>query len=232
MSTTATRPEGASAPQAGPTAVVPAAPPRALTARRRRPALIGLSVALVAAGGLLGAFAVLTTGQHTAVLALAHPVAEGEVITGADLTEASITLDPAVLKPIEATDRSAVVGKRAANNLHAGALVTKDDVMDAPLVAAGQQLVGVLLKPGQLPATPLAPGMQVLIVTTPPQDGSTTAPAGAPPIMPAKIVKVGAPDPTGNVTVDVAVSATDGPQLASRAATGRVAVIVTSKVTG
>ncbi|MFD8756046.1 flagella basal body P-ring formation protein FlgA [Kitasatospora sp. NPDC059577] len=236
MSSTVTGSHGAGAP-AGPSAVAPAAPPRALTARRRRPALIGLSVALVAAGGLLGAFAVLTTGQHKAVVALAKPVAEGAVITDADLTEASITLDPAAIKPILAVDRSTVVGKRAANSLHAGALVTKEDLTDAPLIAAGQQLVGVLLKPGQLPSTPLTPGLAVLVVSTPGEDSAAGAAANAanaapPATMKAKVVRVGDPETTGSRTVDLAVAGTDGPALAARAATGRIALIVAAKGTG
>ncbi|GAB2717372.1 SAF domain-containing protein [Kitasatospora kifunensis] len=232
MSTTVTRPDGTSVPPAGPSSITPATPARTLTARRRRPALLGLSIALVATGGLLGAYAVLATGQHASVLALARPVTEGAVITDSDLTTASITLDPAALKPIRSADRGLVVGKRAANDLHPGALVTKDDLTDAPLVAANQQLVGILLKPGQLPSSPLAPGMAVLIVTTPTQDPNAPSPIGAPPTMAAKVVRVGAPDTTGALTLDVAVPATDGPVLAARAATGRIAVIVAPKDAG
>ncbi|MFI2373165.1 SAF domain-containing protein [Streptomyces sp. NPDC018833] len=223
MSTTEARP-------AVPKANAPAAPPRSLTTRRRRPALIGLSVALIAAGGLAGAFTVLTSGEKTQVLAVAKDVPYGHTVTAGDLVVVSVGLDPA-LKPVRAAEKSSIVGQRATTELKAGALVTEGSVTGEPLIGDNQQLVGLRLKPGQLPASRLSPGMKVLVVSTP---GKDTAASGTskpqdtelPKTLPATVINVGAADSSGSLTLDVAVAATDGPTLAVRAASGDIAVVV------
>ncbi|UZK55651.1 SAF domain-containing protein [Streptomyces drozdowiczii] len=207
----------------GPT---PVAPPRALKQRRRRPALIALSLALTAVGGLSGALLFTATGERTDVLAVSHEVAAGEVIEDGDLTEVSISLDPA-LKPVKAADRGSVVGKRAAVALTPGALLARDQYTATSLLKQGDTLVGVATKPSQRPTSGLFPGRKVLIVSTP---GENDEAADAPPqTIAATVVAVGDPaDATGVATIDVAVPATDGPALAARAATGRVAIVVKS----
>ncbi|WP_327325209.1 SAF domain-containing protein [Streptomyces sp. NBC_01210] len=212
--------------QGGPggSAPTPVAPPRALKQRRRRPALIALSLALTAVGGLSGAVLFTATGERTDVLAIARDVPVGDVIEDSDLTEASISLDPA-LKPVKATDRASVVGKRAAVELTPGSLLARDQVTDKSLLGEGDTLVGISVKPSQRPTSGLFPGRKVLIVSTPGADENV--PSAPPHTIAATIVSVGkAPDTTGVVTVDVAVPATDGPALAARAATGRVAIVV------
>ncbi|MGC4947963.1 SAF domain-containing protein [Streptomyces sp. DT224] len=229
MSTTGTAPAAAQGASSGPT---PPTPPRTLATRRRRPALIGLSVALIAAGGLAGAFTVLNSGERTPVLMVAKAVPYGTVVTEGDLTVVSVGLDPA-LKPVKAADRDEIVGKRAATDLMAGSLVTGGSVTDKPLLTENQQLVGLRLKPGQLPSSPLSPGRSVLVVSTP--DAAANAdPDGKkedeiPKTLPAQVIRVGEPDTNGNLTVDVAVAATDGAVLAARAASGDIAVVVQPK---
>lgn len=231
MSTTRTAPATV---QTAPAGLTPAAPPRVLATRRRRPALIGLSVALIAAGGLAGAFTVLSSGERTPVLMLSKEVPYGSEITEQDLTVVSVGLDPA-LKPVAAADRGEVIGKRAATDLLAGSLVTGDSVTDKPLIGEREHLVGLRLKPGQLPATPLSPGRSVLVVSTP--DAAAAADPAAkgktreemPKTLPAEVVRVGKPDTSGNLTLDVSVAATDGPVLAARAASGDIAVVVEPK---
>ncbi|MEN8649737.1 SAF domain-containing protein [Streptomyces sp. 21So2-11] len=231
MSTTRTAPAVA---QASPSGLTPATPPRSLATRRRRPALIGLSVALIAAGGLAGAFTVLSSGERTSVLVLSKTVPYGTEITEQDLTVASVGLDP-LLKPVAAADKGKVVGKRAATDLLAGSLVTGDSVTDKPLIGENQQLVGLRLKPGQLPDTPLSPGRSVLVVSTPDAAAATDATAKGktreemPKTLPAVVVQVGKPDTSGNLTLDVSVASTDGPVLAARASTGDIAIVIEPK---
>ena len=220
---------------AGPPAYQPVAAPRMVRQRRRRPGLIALSAALIAVGGLSGAVLYSSSGQRTAVVVVARDVPIGAQITKADLTEASIALDPAV-KSVKAGAESSLVGQRAAVDLKAGSLLSPSQVTRKTLVGPDEQLVGVSLKPNQLPASPLAPGQKVLIVTTPdPNAADTTggkpATDDAPPkTLSATVVKVGDPATgTGTVTVDVAVPSGDGPALASRVATGNVALIVASR---
>lgn len=217
--------------QAGPPPHQPTAAPRLLRQRRRRPGLIALSAALIAAGGLSGAVLYSSSGQRTSVVVVARDVPIGAQITRADLTEASLALDPAV-KTVKASGEQKLIGQRAAVNLKAGSLLAPSQVTRKTLVGPDETLVGVSLKPSQLPATRLAPGQKVLIVSTP----DPTAAAGktddgsVPKSLTATVVTVGDPQTgTGTVTVDVAVPAGDGPALASRVATGNVALIVASR---
>lgn len=209
----------------------PAAAPRVVRQRRRRPGLISLSVALITAGGLSGALLFTASGQRTAVLVVARDVPVGAAITEADLAPASLALDPAV-KAVPVAKKAGMVGQRAAVELKTGSLLSPGQVTSESLVKAGEQLVGVALKPSQLPASRLAPGQKVLIVSTPDPaqaagGGKPSEAVGAPKTLAATVVAVGQPAPaTGVVVVDVAVPAADGATLAARVATGAVALIL------
>ena len=216
---------GAVPEQTTPIAAAPAAAPKAIGARRRRPALIGVSLALIAAGGLAGAMVLTSAADKTQILVISQPLDYGQVISAGDLTTASISSDP-TLHTVPASHLRQIVGKRAALQLRPGTTLTSNDVTSHPLVSADEQLVGVLAKPGQLPSTPLTPGASVLAVTTPSPDGSL--PTSPPESLPARVVRVGAPDSSGNVIVDLAIDASDGPTLAARAATGRIAIVLQS----
>ena len=204
-------------------------PPRAMRARRRRPAVLALAVALIAAGGLGGAALYTATGQRVAVLALARDVPSGATIKPEDLTEARVDLDPA-LAPLSASSR--VVGMRATTDLLKGSLLTARDVTSNPLVQSGEQVVGVAAKSGQLPATPLHLGWSVLLVTTPSAGSGTTTTSGkgapAPTSYAATVVDVGPADSTGQRVVDVAVPSGEGAAIADLVASGRFAVVISS----
>ncbi|MEV7304342.1 SAF domain-containing protein [Streptomyces clavifer] len=211
----------------------PVAAPRMVKQRRRRPGLIALSVALIAAGGLSGAVLYSASGQRTAVLVVAHDVPAGTKLAKADLGTASVALDPAV-KAVKASQASSLVGQRAAVDLQAGALLSPSQVTKKSLVGPGEQLVGVSLKPSQIPASRLSPGQRVLVVSTPDEQTAAadkeTGLERKPKTLAASVVAVGSPAVgTGNVVVDVAVPVKDGPALAARVATGNVAVIVDAR---
>ncbi|MFJ2191653.1 SAF domain-containing protein [Kitasatospora sp. NPDC087861] len=214
------RPPQASAPAA------PAAPPvRQLPVRRRRPAMIAASVALIAVGSLAGAYLYVATGHRTPVLALAHDVPAGAVLAVDDLVEAKIATDPA-LKPVPAQDIKAVVGKRAVSGLPAGSLLTEKAITSDPLVGPGQQLVAVSLEPSRIPATPLAPGQKLQLVQAP-RDGAGATTTQAPaPALTAVVVRVGKPASSGETVVDVAASTADSATLARWSARGEVALLV------
>ncbi|MBC9729317.1 hypothetical protein H8R17_32385 [Streptomyces sp. TRM68367] len=199
-------------------------------ARRRRPGMYALAVALIAAGGGGGFLAYQATGERTPVLAVAHEVNAGDVIKDSDLVEASVSLDPA-LKPFRAAQRDQVVGKRAAVALVPGALLSRGQVTTRTLVKPGEQLVGIGLKASQMPATRLSPGDRVLVVSAPSDgtqtDTGTSGTESTPKTVSARVVRVGEKQQTTNEqVVDVAVPAEDGPRLAAQAATGDVALVV------
>ncbi|MFB7301433.1 SAF domain-containing protein, partial [Streptomyces rubiginosohelvolus] len=149
----------------------PVAAPRLVRQRRRRPGLIALSVALIAAGGLSGAVLYAASGQRSAVVVVSRDVPVGSLIAKEDLAQASIALDPAV-KSVKASRTDSLIGQRAAVDLRAGNLLSPAQVTKETLVGPGDQVVGVSVKPSQLPATKLAPGQRVLIVSTPDPDAA------------------------------------------------------------
>ncbi|MFD8481077.1 SAF domain-containing protein [Kitasatospora sp. NPDC059673] len=205
-------------------------PPRRLGVRRRRPAVLAMATALIAAGGLGGAVLYNSSGQRIAVLALARDVPMGQVIGNDDLVVAHIAGDPA-LHPLDARDLPRTVGLRATTDLKRGALLVKSDLTSDPATQPGQQIVGVAAKRSQLPATRLQPGLQVLIVYTPDStktDGSTRTPD----TMTATVSAVGRADPDGTTVIDVAIGPADGPRLASWVAGGKFQVILAPRNAG
>ncbi|MFJ9771011.1 SAF domain-containing protein [Kitasatospora sp. NPDC101157] len=196
---------------------VPHAPGRTMRARRRRPAVLAMAVALIAAGGLGGAALYNSTGQRVAVLALARDVPWGQVITDDDLVVARIAGDPA-LRPVSAQDRSRAVGMRAATDLKRGAMLTGSDLAQGLTVQPGQIVVGVSAKRTQLPASRLQPGVQIVVVNTPDN--------GRPDSLAATVITVGRVDTDGSQVIDVAVGSADGPRLAQWVAGGRIQVLL------
>ncbi len=218
---TATAPTPATTPAAG--------PPRLLALpRRRRPAFVALAVALLAGGGGLGAAMIAAIDSRTPVLAIARPVPPGAVLTSADLTRARVAADPA-LNPVPAGELSSVVGRRAAVPLRPGTLLTRDGITTEMAPAAGQQLLGVALKPGQLPARGAGPGARVLLVTTPgggdPAGGRSGTPVAEVRI-PATVHAVTTPAGGGAVIVDLLVGDRDATAAAQAASTGNIALLV------
>lgn len=191
--------------------------------RRRRPLLLTAAVALIVLGAL-GAYGLATaTSQRVAVVAMAGDVAWGQTITPADLTEAKIATDPA-LHPLLWADRSAAVGRIAANDLHAGSLLTAGDFAAGPIPPAGQALVGVAVKAGSLPASELTARQQVWITHTG-QDGQAADAAEPAAPISATVFTVGLPDASGARTVDVLLADTDAAMVAGWSAAGAAAII-------
>lgn len=200
------------------------APPRApLPRTRRRPALLALGVALMALGVLSGAWLVNRAGERVSVLAVAQAVPFGEVISADDLSRAEVSVDPTV-GTIPAGDVSRVLGRVAATNLTPGSLLSWSAVTDSAPPVPGKVLVAVALPATRMPAGSLHAGDKVLVVDTPPADAD--APTLPPSTIPATVVRLGEPDLNGVTVVDVTVSSTDGPALAARSATGRIAVVL------
>jgi hypothetical protein len=206
-------------------AAVPAR--EAAVRRRRRPGLWAAGAALIAVGGLGAAALVGQAGDRVEVLAVARTVPVGQTIGEEDLRVARVAADPA-LRPVAVADRARVVGRLAAVELRPGALLTAAEVTDEAVPAAGQQVVGVAVRPGLMPARGVRPGDEVLLVPVPGDQTrageDSAAPAGEP--VPARVVRAGPADVDGVSTVDVVVSEALGPRVAAVASTGRVALVL------
>ncbi|MGW7127934.1 SAF domain-containing protein [Streptomyces bobili] len=206
----------------------PVAPPR-VSARRRRPGVIALSLALIAAGGAGVAVLLLQVGNRTEVVTVVRDVQVGQVLTEDDLGKASLALDPAV-RAVRADNLESVVGKRAAVELKPGSLLAPSQVTNDNLVKPGEQLVPIGLKPEQVPATALVPGQKVLLVHVAAAQGVTDAGEAddeAPQTLTGRVVKASSAAPgTGVVVVDVATTAQDGPTAAAWVAAGTLRLVL------
>ena len=199
------------------------APPPKL---RRRPVLIAASVAAICLGALASMWAYQSTSDAQSVLAVRQTIERGDIITADDLMTVNISVDPA-LKPLSADQASSVVGKHAALDMSAGGVVTQDQVTEQALPAKGSSVVGIALTPGMLPANQIRVGDKVRVVVTPGQQGEM--PTGQPDSIEAVVVGVAKDETTGNAIVNVQVPNNEGPMLAARAATGKVALVLDSR---
>lgn len=215
-------------------------PPRPVTAApipervkgRRRPALIGLGVALVAVFGLAGAF-LATAGRDThAVIVVAADVPAGAQIQASDLTTTNMTRT-AGLRAVPAEDLDAVIGMHASGPLSAGSLLNPAMVAERLEPADGEAIIGIGLTPSQLPATGLQGGDQVtLIVTWTNQGGLEGAPAPGESSWQATVVAVGPSNDDQTRTVDFSLSSDDARAAAAAAGLGSIAVVLDRAVAG
>jgi hypothetical protein len=192
---------------------------------RRRPALVVGAVIVTALGCLLGAWVWTATTNTQEVLAARDTIHRGEVIGAEDIQRIRISGDPA-LSPLPASAFDDIVGQRAALDIAGGGLLTSESTADEPLPPQGQSIVGISLTPAQVPGMPLYGGDKVRIIVTPGDKGE--APANSPQFTVAEVVDTYVDETTGNTVVNVLVSHADAGVLASRAATGNVALVLDS----
>src|SRR5437763_5500595 len=163
--TTAMRPRMGSQPTNG----------RALPPPRQRSVpLAVMGVLLCFVGALVFGAVHLRLDQRKVVLAVAHPVAAGQVITSNDLR--TVRVSATGVATISETERSSVVGHIAAVPLAPGSLLVRSQLGSAASVPSGQAVVGVALRDGQFPAG-LRAGDRVFLV----DNGSGRAAGGAGP---------------------------------------------------
>jgi SAF domain len=210
----------------------PAAPVGRLP-RRRRWGLVALGVVLVVVGAVVAYLLVVTAGVTHSYLAVSRNVPYGAAIGSGDLTEVNVNA-AAGLQPIPASDRDQVLGRHAATDLVPGTLLTRAQLTDQAIPAPGQHLVGIELKPAQVPARALKPGDAVMLVIVPAAsltgvpDPNASTPA-KPESIRATVAAATAPATNGNIRVDVAVNQADGVKVAAMSAAGRIAVVVTPR---
>jgi hypothetical protein len=178
---------------------------------------------MVALGALAVMWLVTSSGHRSQVVVMAHDVAYGATLTADDLQTAAVSVDPA-MSVVPASREASLVGQVATTNLVRGSLLTARDVTPTGVVHAGQVLVPLPLTSDKLPAGGLSAGDKLLVVDAPPSGADPVD--ESPRTFGATVVRLGSPDVNGTVVVDVVASAADGPQLATRAATGRFAIVV------
>ena len=193
------------------------------TKGRRRPALIALGVALVIIGGLATWYLTQAVNDTETVLTTSSSVSRGEEITADDLTTIEIAGGQNV-EAFTAAQAQTVIGQVALVDLPAGSLVTPDNIGDTIAIENGQSIVGVALTTAQLPSYPLAAGDTVRIVETPVAQGEP--PATTPATFEAVVFTTRFDEATSQTIVDLIVPESRAADIAARAATGRIALVV------
>ena len=179
---------------------------------------------LVAVCALVLAEGRVRAGTREPVLALARPVAAGQVITAADLRVVAVSAaGPVSLVP--ASRLGQVAGRTATASLPAGSLLAAGDV-GAPGPGRGQAWLGVALKPGRYPPG-LSPGQHVGLLAAPAPGSGGHAPArvaGYGVVL--SITAAPGPDATGETVVELDLPRDAVPRVAAAAAAGRVSLAV------
>lgn len=208
--------------------------------QRRRPALIGIGIALLALGPLAGAYIGANSDDSVPVLALATDKLAGQELSTADLRSVSISADPAQVPSIPVEDAGQVEGQLLTGNLPAGTVLTPQMLSEGPTTPTGTFIVGIPVTPGQLPAVGLRPGDQVTLVVGATQGATQQDPAGGEDstarqlvdpgrTWEAEVVNVGAAteqDVTGAITVDVAIATGQATDVAAAAASRALSIVL------
>lgn len=194
-------------------------PPRS----RIRPAMIGLGVALIILGGLATAWQVNALTTTTSVLTVTSDVTRGDTIESSDLGSMQVSggqdVDAFVIE-----QQDEVVGQTALVDLPIGTLLTTANLGSELAVPDGSSLVGVSLTQAQLPSWDLSSGDTVRVVDTPVSQGDP--PQETPESFEATVFTTSYSEETAVWVVDLIVPSDQAADIAARAASGRVALVL------
>lgn len=195
--------------------------------RERKPAMAALAVLLIVGGALISAYLVMASGRRVPVVGVAQPVAAGQRIPESALREVEVSSSGG-LDYIPWADRGKVTQTFATVTLVQGALLTNGMISTDSSIAKGTVVVGLALKPGQMPAGGLQAGDRVALYAVAAQGGSSGTQSGAvlaPAATVYDVVRPGQNDiQSDQVTVSVAVPAGEAPAVTQASSAGAVAV--------
>jgi hypothetical protein len=204
------------------------ATPKPVGRRRQVPWIVG-GVLLVVGCALAFGVTSLRVARGEEVLAIARPVAVGQVVQASDLRV--VRVSPASgLDPLLSSNEGGILGRPAAVTLVPGTLLTAAD-LGAPPPVAGSDVVALALKAGAYPPS-LGPGERVEVV--PVVGGAGTTSGSATPVsgqlnsVRAIVVSVDqAPQgSSADAVVSLQVAPSDAAEVASLAAAGQAALVV------
>jgi hypothetical protein len=133
--------------------------------------MAALAVLLIVGGALVSAYLVMVSSQRVPVIRIAGQVAPGQQIPADALEEIQVS-STGGLDYIPWSDRAKVTETFATVTLVKGALLTNGMISTDGSLAKGSVVVGLALKPGQLPAGGLQPGDRVALYAVTDQGGS------------------------------------------------------------
>lgn len=139
-------------------------PVRVAGSRDRRMPWLALGVVLVLGGGLGAGLLVQSAGERSSVVAAARPIAQGQIITDADLRIVDAAVDgDANLVP--SSQRLGLVGQVATTRIMEGALLATGQFAPGGGLPEGTVIVGAPLGPGQIPVPNMQPGNRVRMIS-------------------------------------------------------------------
>jgi hypothetical protein len=124
-----------------------------------------IALFLVAFSALVVVVVFSRAAAREPVLALANPVARGEVIATDDLRVVYVASDDPITT-LSPGDTSRLVGLSAVADLLEGTILTSAHVVAAGALGDGEGVVGLALGPGEYPTLSLAAGDRVNVVVT------------------------------------------------------------------
>ena len=198
----------------------PTTPPAA----RRNRTRIALGVIVIALCVLGAATLYSRADDRVDVIGVRRAVPAGQVVTAGDLRSVRVGVGSDV-RTVPTSELSRLVGRVAAVTLVPGALLTPDQVTDAPRIPGGHAVAGVTLAPGRFPRS-IVRGDEVLLVQT---SASTATGEDAPPVQLGRATVLDiADDPAteGQVDVSLLVATDNAMSVASASASARLSVVV------
>ena len=205
-----------------------ARPGTALPTRHRRPGYIALAVVLIVGLAALGAFWYSRAGQKTPVVVVIRDVPAGHVITRSDVS----TVDVAgAVTAIGGSRIDSVVGQVATVELLPNTLLQRSMLTSSNPLLASDAMVGVALKPGQLPAAGLSDGATMQVLQLPSKENVTGAGSSAALtaiVLAARATVYGStadPSQTGGTLLTLIVPKAASSSIAAAASAGLVALV-------
>ena len=210
-------------------------PGQVLPLRQRRRGLVAAGVLIVVVAALLVGVLYSRAGGKIAVIVTARAVPVGHTITRTDLTTAQIAADE--IPAYAAAHMAEVVGKTTVVGLVPGEIIAPAMLSTRPPTPAGSVVLGVAVKPGQLPAGGVAAGDTVMVILLPASTDGASSDAGstqggtAPESQPARVLDQSAlvidsaALASGQASVvSVQIPAADATALAAASSAGLVAL--------
>jgi flagella basal body P-ring formation protein FlgA len=182
---------------------------------RVRTQWLALGGALVVLAGVLVAWGLSKAADRVSVVQLARPVPSGTAFVADDLTITGIAYDGQVGGLVPAESLDAMVGRVAAFDLESGALLQTGMWRDRPLLASGEQSVGVVLQAGRFPAG-LGPGDSAMAAPLAPGSSGTPVPVR---VVDSEVTA------EGDLSFTLAVAAADAVAVAQLAATEQLVLV-------
>lgn len=198
-----------------------------LPTRQKRPGYVALAIVLIVGLAALGAYFYSKAGQKTPVVMVVKDVPAGHVISRDDLSTVNVA---GGVTAVAGSNIDSVVGEVATVELLPNTLLQRSMVTSASPLPASSAMVGVELKPGQLPATGLSAGAQVQVLQLPNKTATALAASGSENttvLSGSATVYATTPDPsqTGGTLATLIVPKADAAAIAAASSAGLVALI-------